>query len=146
KPDAATNQQASALLKVTVKSHDEKKVGRAFSGPIIEMALASYPGFFATTPPSDASPFGVYWPTLVPSDVPKQVVVLEDGAQIPIPPTSAGSEQASIDVPATQIPAPPVGPTRRAPLGRLFGARSGDKGGNANVGIWARDAASYAWL
>ena len=32
------------------------------------------------------------------------------------------------------------------PLGALFAARSGDKGGNANVGIWARDAAGYAWL
>ena len=32
------------------------------------------------------------------------------------------------------------------PLGTWFGARSGDKGGNANVGIWARDDAGYAWL
>ena len=32
------------------------------------------------------------------------------------------------------------------PLGLYFGARSGDKGGNANVGIWAADAAGYAWL
>jgi hypothetical protein len=31
-------------------------------------------------------------------------------------------------------------------LGTLFGARSGDKGGNANVGVWARDDRSYAWL
>jgi len=34
----------------------------------------------------------------------------------------------------------------RAPLGRVCAARSGDKGGNANVGLWARDAAGYAWL
>jgi hypothetical protein len=33
-----------------------------------------------------------------------------------------------------------------APLGRLFGARSGDKGGNANVGVWARDEAGYRFL
>jgi hypothetical protein len=32
------------------------------------------------------------------------------------------------------------------PLGLVAGARSGDKGGNANVGLWARDDASYAWL
>jgi hypothetical protein len=32
------------------------------------------------------------------------------------------------------------------PLGRLCGARSGDKGGNANVGFWARDERTYAWL
>jgi len=37
-------------------------------------------------------------------------------------------------------------PTRRLPLGRLVGARSGDKGGNANVGVWARDDETYDWL
>jgi hypothetical protein len=28
----------------------------------------------------------------------------------------------------------------------VAGARSGDKGGNANVGVWARDPVGYAWL
>jgi hypothetical protein len=32
------------------------------------------------------------------------------------------------------------------PLGRLCGARSGDKGGNANVGLWAVSPAAYDWL
>jgi hypothetical protein len=145
KPDAVTNHEASALLKVTVKSQDADKVGRAFSGAITEMALASYPGFFTTTPPTDANPFGVYWPTLVPADVPKHAVVLEDGTRVAIPPTSAG-KSAPIDVPRPKLPSAASGPTRSAPLGTLFGARSGDKGGNANVGIWARDDAAYAWL
>ncbi len=39
----------------------------------------------------------------------------------------------------------PSGPTRRAPLGSVLGARSGDKGGNANLGLWARDDPGYAW-
>jgi len=42
-----------------------------------------------------------------------------------------------------------VAPADVAPgtvLGEHFGARSGDKGGNANVGIWARDDAGFAWL
>ena len=145
KPDAPTNQQAAALLKVSVRSRDQKRVDRAFSSPVIEMALASYPGFFATTPPSEASPFGVYWPTLVPADVPAHAVVLADGTRIPIPPTPA-VRAAEIAVEPPKIPAPPAGPTRRAPLGTIIGARSGDKGGNANVGLWARDAAGYAWL
>jgi hypothetical protein len=146
KPDARTNHEASALLKVTVKSQDSKQVDRAFSSAIIEMALASYPGFFCTTPPTDASPFGVYWPTLVPSDAPQHVVVLEDGTRIPIPPTDSIQETVRIDVPPPKRPSIPAGPTRPAPLGTLFGARSGDKGGNANVGVWARDNPSYAWL
>jgi hypothetical protein len=146
KPDAATNHEASALLKVTVKSQDANKVGRAFSSPVIEMALASYPGFFCTTPPSDASPFGVYWPTLVPANVPKHAVVLEDGTRITIEPTETGQDVVAVDVRPPKTPAVPSGPSRPAPLGDLFGARSGDKGGNANVGVWARDDAGYAWL
>ncbi len=52
-------------LRVTVKDRDERKVGRLFSSGVIEMALASYPRFFTTTPPDDASPYGVFWPTTV---------------------------------------------------------------------------------
>jgi len=36
--------------------------------------------------------------------------------------------------------------TRRVPLGLICGARSGDKGGNANVGLWTRDPAAFGWL
>ena len=146
KPDAATNQQAAALMKVSVKSQDPKRAGRPFSSALIEMALANYPGFFCTTPPSDASPFGVYWPTLVPADVPPHAVVLEDGTRIPIPPATTAEPAAPIVVQPPKLPPLPTGPTRSAPLGTLFGARSGDKGGNANVGLWARDDAGYAWL
>ena len=146
RPNADTNQQAAALLKVSVKSQDPKRAGRAVSSAITEMALASYPGFFATTPPEDASPYGVYWPTLVPADVPRHVVVLEDDTRIPIPPTEAVSPTKPIDVSPPPLPPAATGATRSAPLGTLFGARSGDKGGNANVGVWARDVAAYAWL
>jgi len=145
KPNALTNHEASAFLKVTAKSQDAQKVDRAFSSAVIEMALANYPGFFCTTPPTDATPFGVYWPTLVPAEVPNHAVVLEDGSRIPIPPTVPGPD-VRVDVPRPKLPDIPMGPTRSAPLGTLFGARSGDKGGNANVGVWARDVQGYAWL
>jgi hypothetical protein len=145
KSNAATNQQAAALLKVAVKSSDAAKVDRAFSSAVIEMALASYPGFFSTTPPTEATPFGVYWPTLVPADVPNHAVVLEDGSRIAIPPTQPGPAKR-LDLPRAMPADAPAGPAQSTPLGRLFGARSGDKGGNANVGVWARDARGYAWL
>jgi hypothetical protein len=145
KPAAQTNQEAAAFLRVTVKSQDAHKVDRAFSSAVIEIALASYPGFFCTTPPTDATPFGVYWPALVPADVPDHAVVLENGSRIPIPPTQPGPA-VRVDVPAPKSPDMPTGPTRTAPLGRLFGSRSGDKGGNANVGVWAREVQAYTWL
>ncbi len=34
----------------------------------------------------------------------------------------------------------------RVPLGTVCGARSGDKGGNANVGLWTWRDDTYAWL
>ena len=32
------------------------------------------------------------------------------------------------------------------PLGTVFGSRSGDKGGNANLGVFARSDEAWAWL
>ena len=132
----ATDESAQSLLRITVKDPDKAKVDRAFSGAVMELLLASYSGAFATTPPSSASEYGVYWPALVPSSLVEQSVVLPSGDRIAIPHTE----------PATTppIPAPPApawsgdGPTERVPLGRVAGARSGDKGGNANIGVWAR--------
>ena len=54
---------------------------------------------------------------------------------------------ASGIVPAAGPDAPiPDGPTRRAPLGLVVGARSGDKGGNANLGVFVRSDPAWAWL
>jgi Acyclic terpene utilisation family protein AtuA len=144
--DPATAEEAVAELRVTVKDPDPAKVGRAFSNAAIELALASYPGCYTTTPPGDATPYGVYWPALVRADAVEQVVVLDNGERLPVkPPTAARAPGPP--APAAPPPAdPPGGPTVRAPLGRAFGARSGDKGGNANVGVWARGPEGYAFL
>jgi hypothetical protein len=32
------------------------------------------------------------------------------------------------------------------PLGTVVGTRSGDKGGDANIGVYARNDETYAWL
>jgi hypothetical protein len=143
--DPRSNDDAFAYLRVTVKDTDAAKVGRAFSNKAVEMALANYPGFSITSPPGDASPYGVYWPALVPSDLVEHRVVI-NGETIPIPPVlpSAGSHAATVAPPA--VVAAPGGPTERLPLGTICGARSGDKGGNANVGLWVTQPAAYAWL
>jgi hypothetical protein len=60
--------------------------------------------------------------------------------------TAGGLSGAAVEASRPDLPEPPSGPTRRAPLGAIFGARSGDKGGNANVGVFARSAEAYAWL
>jgi hypothetical protein len=143
RPDPRSNDEAFAFLQVVVKDPDPAKVGRAFSSRAVEMALASYPGFFVTTPPGDAVPYGVYWPALVPSELVEHRVVI-GGETIDVPPVLAAPRAASVPVVATGPP--PGGPTARVPLGTICGARSGDKGGNANVGVWVRDDRAYAWL
>ena len=152
KPDAPTNEEATAHLRITVKDADPRKVGRRFSGATMELALAGYAGFHTTTPPSDETAFGIYWPALVPAALVEHAVVLPDGTTQAIPPTLAQASAASSPpVPSAAEQAADGTdshdePTRRVPLGLVCGARSGDKGGNANVGLWARDPAAYPWL
>jgi len=147
-PDAPANEQATAHLRVTVLDPDQRRVGRAFSDAVLALALGGYAGFHTTTPPTGASEYGVFWPALVPAEAVEQVVVLPDGGRQAVPHTQqlAPSGQAEAPRPASAAEPGPAGPTRRVPLGLVAGARSGDKGGNANVGLWARDDASYAWL
>jgi Acyclic terpene utilisation family protein AtuA len=150
RPDAPGNEQATAHLRVTVKDRDPRKVGRRFSNATMELALGGYAGFHTTTPPSAESAYGVYWPALVPAAEVGHAAVLPDGTRVAIPATTAGGER---DVPgpgpaspASGTPLPDDARQVRAPLGRVCAARSGDKGGNANVGLWARDAAGFGWL
>jgi hypothetical protein len=146
KPDAPSNEEATALLRITVKDGDATKVGRAFTNAAIEMALCNYPGFFATSPPTPETPYGVYWPALVPRSWIDEVVVTHEGARIPIGAPAGAGSAAAVSVAAPALPPVADGPSERRPLGTLFGARSGDKGGNANVGVWARTPEAFAWL
>jgi hypothetical protein len=111
---------------------------------VTELLLAAYAGAFTTTPPSAATEYGVYWPTLVPAGLVEHAVVLPDGSRVVVPHTEPAEAPA---IPAPAVPTWDVdGPTRRLPLGAVCGARSGDKGGNANIGVWATDDRAHAWL
>jgi hypothetical protein len=111
------------------------------------MVLASYPGFTTTTPPGREQQFGVFWPAAVAADAVRERVVFEHESVEIGPPPPAGGAPARAAPPAFVPPASvPAGPTRPVALGRLAGARSGDKGGNANVGVWVRTPEAYAWL
>ena len=146
KPDPETNEQAVAILKISAKDPDEKKVGRAFSNAVIELALASIPGFFGVGGgPGPGRPFGVYEPACIPAEaVPQEVVVLGGETRE----VSSVIPQGSVRVEASAGPAAsaPGGPTTRAALGTVYGTRSGDKGGNANLGVFARSDEAWAWL
>jgi hypothetical protein len=154
-PDPATEAQGTALLRCHVKSAEPGPVGRAFSDAAIQLALASYPGFSVTRPPAAGTPYGVYRPAYVPQDMVPHVVVTADGTRTDIaPPTTVTPILDATRSRAEEVPVAKgewLGETVRAPLGRLAYARSGDKGGDANVGVWIpadhpeRDDA-YDWL
>ncbi|MEU5594379.1 acyclic terpene utilization AtuA family protein [Streptomyces sp. NPDC020298] len=145
RPDADTEETASALLRLVVRDPDQELVGRALSGAAVELALASYPGFHVLAPPGKGAPYGIFEDAYVPQDAVDHVAVLHDGRRIPVPP--AHDTLVLDDVPQPPPPEPlPPGPTRRAPLGLVAGARSGDKGGNANVGVWAPTDEAWRWL
>ncbi|MGI5272696.1 acyclic terpene utilization AtuA family protein [Nonomuraea sp. CA-218870] len=142
------------LLRITVMDADRRKAGRAFSSAVVETGLAGYPGFHGLTPPGDASPYGVYWPVLVPASEVRPEVYL-DGEPVPVdypgpPAEPGGAVDSGVVVESGSVVegGTPVvdGATVRMPLGRIAGARSGDKGGNANLGVWTTTPERYAWL
>ncbi|MFD3664440.1 acyclic terpene utilization AtuA family protein [Streptomyces sp. NPDC058659] len=147
--DAPTEETASALLRLVVRDPSPEAVGRTLTGAAIELALASYPGFHVTAPPGKGAPYGVFGTAYVPAaDVP-HTAVLPDGTRVPVPvPAPPPPHSADLaPVPDPELPPPlPYGSTRRAPLGRIAGARSGDKGGDANLGVWVRTDEEWRWL
>ena len=146
KADPETNEEAVAILRISVKDPDQEKCGRLFNDAMTELALATIPGFFGIGGGSrSGGPFGVYEPACVPSDaVPQQVVVL--GGETHLVSSLMPHEDVSVEATPGPAPPPPSGPTKRVPLGTVFGSRSGDKGGNANLGIFARSDEAWVWL
>ncbi|RKH36172.1 DUF1446 domain-containing protein [Corallococcus praedator] len=143
--DAPSEEQASATLRVAVKDADAKVVGRSFSGAVVELALASYPGFCLPALPGDGSPFGVYTPAFVDARKVPHVAVLPDGKRLDVAPTEDSRGLEAVAMPPLPEPLP-AGPVRRMPLGRVALARSGDKGGDANIGVWVRTDEAWRWL
>ncbi|CAL9299419.1 acyclic terpene utilization AtuA family protein [Streptomyces sp. SudanB91_2054] len=145
RPDAPTEETASALLRLVVRDADQRAVGRALSGAAVELALAGYPGFHVSAPPGKGSPYGVFEAARVPQDAVDHVAVLHDGRRVPVAPAKDTAVLEAVPEPPLPQPLPP-GPVRRAPLGLVAGARSGDKGGDANVGVWVRTDRAWRWL
>ncbi|MEJ6535948.1 MAG: DUF1446 domain-containing protein [Mycobacterium sp.] len=143
--DADTEQTASALLTCTVRDPDPEAVGRGFSSAAVELALSSYPGFQTTAPPSEGTVYGVFTAGYVPATEVHHVAIHADGSRVAIPPATETLDLADVEAPPMPGPSPD-GPTRRVPLGTVAGARSGDKGGSANIGVWVRSDAHWRWL
>lgn len=137
-PDADSEEGASAILRCTVKDAGPDPVGKAFTSAAVEIALGSYPGFTMTGPPSAPTPFGIYRPEYVDRSVVEHTVVHADGSVEVVGNPPISTVPAATDSGARPSPYPARSDvlTRRLPLGTFVHARSGDKGGDANIGLW----------
>lgn len=146
KENPNSNEEAMASLLVSVKSKDQNLVGRLFSAKIIELALANIPGFFAQGGVKSSGPVIIYWPALVDSKHIKEKVHI-DGEEIEVIPTS----QLELDEIYYQKEPIKIKKIKKEDekeiyFGEIYGTRSGDKGGCANLGVWAKNANSFAFL
>ncbi len=152
--DADTEEGASTLLRCTVQDPSADVVGRRFTAAAVGLALGSYPGFTLTAPPGPATPYGVYRAAYVDRDRVTHTVVHADGRRevVPDPPTAPQPADDRTGARPSPYPHPTDTLTRRVPLGSFVHARSGDKGGDANLGLWVthddpgKRPARVAWL
>jgi hypothetical protein len=146
KKNPDSNEEAMATLSISVKSRNPDLVGRLFSAKIIELSLANYPGFFSAGTGKKPGPVISYWPALIDSKHIKEYVHV-DGKTLEIEPTSQLQfEENYYQKQPVAIEPAPKSEMDEISFGRLFGARSGDKGGCANIGVWAKTDLSFSFL
>lgn len=142
----ASLDETTCLLRVAVADQDKTLV-RRFSRVVVEVLLGGYPGMALTTPPARARQRQLFWPTLIPADWVSERVTMDDKSW-QVQRTQPGPIR---DVPLAaplDSPEPDADPADlvNVPLGRIAGSRSGDKGGNATLGVWARSDEAYQFL
>ena len=143
KEEPLTNEEAMAILKIDVKSSSPEKVGRIFSAKVIELALANYPGWTAQSEIKQASPFISYWPALVDSKNVKEKLHFNNESKVI---EIVKHEEQPINLEKINIDEYVSKDIEKINFGRIFGTRSGDKGGCANLGVWAKDTSSFSYL
>jgi Acyclic terpene utilisation family protein AtuA len=145
--DPDSQNAATELLRIAVQGTKEA-AGRAFSSRMVELALSSYPGLYALGPPHPGSAFGVYWPALLDRETLEHRVHHHDGTTDVIAPANSDGAWRNV-APEGNPPVTQASWTDElvvASLGEIVHARSGDKGGDANLGVWVRDPQAWEWL
>ncbi len=149
--DVFVNQETGvAHLRLAARSSDEAKIGRSFSNAAIHLALASVPGITFDAPPAGARPCLATRPGLVRRVDVNTVVLHADGSVEEIAFADGGGGQAEDNftgpIVQTDEPTGSWGEMVQSRLADFAGARSGDKGGNANIGLWTDRKDRYEWL
>ena len=146
KENPQSNEEAMASLRVNVTSKDPKKVGRIFTAKVVELGLANYPGFFGKSVPGSGAPFVLYWPALIQSKHVKETLHIGEKTVEITPTNQLGLDERSYQKEEQKIPQLMSKDYRQIHFGRIYGTRSGDKGGCANLGVWAKTEKAFAFL
>lgn len=146
KDNPSSQEEAMAKLQISVIDANPQKAGKFFTSRLAEMALSSVAGIFWTEMLGPAQPRIVHFPALIDKKFLQQKV-------------HVGGEELTVD--EIQYHGEPQTISKKLPhydfsfegekmitihLGRLFASRSGDKGGNANLGVWAKTPKAYSFL
>ncbi len=145
KPDPTNNDEAHARLKICLMDPDQKKVGKLFSTKLVELALSNIPGFTLTAPPAKAAPAIQHWPTLVSKQFVQEKVFVNN-TELLVDSVDPMDETVTVEPVTIKLEPVAMDELTEIPLGRLFGTRSGDKGGNANLGVWAKEPKAFSFL
>tara|TARA_B100001121_G_scaffold29578_1_gene23925 strand:- start:4407 stop:6170 length:1764 start_codon:yes stop_codon:yes gene_type:complete len=146
KENPESNEQAQAFLRIDVMSQNSELVGRLFSAKIIELALANFPGWTGRSGVVPSGPYIEYWPALVDSKFIKEKVHF-DGKSIEVIPTSQMDfEEVYYQKEPVEVQKISEIPDTEIFFGDIFGTRSGDKGGCANLGVWSKTPDAYGYL
>jgi hypothetical protein len=143
-PHARTRDSREVVVKIAAK-HDQKEALGLLGREIAPMATGGVVGMTGSFGAGRASPSPVIrmFSCLVPKTL-VPVTIEIDGHSITMERAAKSGGFAAADLPAEAPPAPPLpstGPnaaTATVPLVALAYGRSGDKGDNANIGIFAR--------
>ena len=146
KENPQSNEEAMASLRVNVTSKDPNKVGRIFTAKVVELGLANYPGFFGKSPPGSGAPFILYWPALIHSKHVEETVHIGEQTVKITPTNQLGLDEHTYQKEAQKILPLVSEHHQQIHFGRIYGTRSGDKGGCANLGVWAKTDRAFEFL
>ena len=146
KENPESNEQAQASLRISVMSQNPDLVGRLFSAKIVELGLANLPGWTGRGGSVPSGHYIEYWPALVDSKYITEKVHFEGDSVDVVPTSQMDLEEIYYQKEPYENKLPEIKNTKKINFGRLFGTRSGDKGGCANLGVWAKTPESYAFL
>ena len=146
KENPESNEQAQAFLRIDVMSQNPDLVGRLFSAKIIELALANFPGWTGRSGVVPSGPYIEYWPALVDSKFIKEKVHFDGKTMEVIPTSQLDFEEVYYQKEPAEVKQITENPDTEIFFGDIFGTRSGDKGGCANLGVWSKNPEAYGFL